>query len=110
MSSQFAEMMEMHWKQQLVAKKSSARGALSFDSPPPAKSRKLKTPFTSTRSAADIICATQAAEDFERDSESLASQSTRTTSLIRLQEKYVKVATLYKDECSPEEIKEESPK
>jgi hypothetical protein len=58
----------------------------------------------STRSAADIIGATQADEDFERDS--LASQSSRTTARIRLQEKYVKVATLYKDECTPEEIKE----
>ncbi len=47
---------------------------------------------------------TQADEDFERDS--LASQSSRTTARIRLQEKYVKVATLYKDECTPEEIKE----
>jgi hypothetical protein len=68
MSRQFAEMMEMHRKQQLVAKKKSARGALSFDSPPPAKYRKLKSPFTQTRSAADIIGATQADDDFERDS------------------------------------------
>ncbi len=47
---------------------------------------------------------TQADEDFERDS--LASQSSRTTARIRLQEKNVKVATLYRDECCPEEIKE----
>jgi hypothetical protein len=103
MSSQFAEMMEMHRKQQLLEKK-IAQGALSFDSPPPEKSHKLKTPFTLTRSAADIISATQAGQDFERDS--LASQSSCTTARIRLQEKYVKVATMYKDECSPEEIKE----
>ncbi len=94
----------MHRKQQLMAKKKTARGALSFDSPPPAKSCKLKSQFTPTRTAADIISATQADEDFERDS--LASQSSRTTARIRLQEKYVKVATLYKDECTPEEIKE----
>jgi hypothetical protein len=47
---------------------------------------------------------TQADEGFERDS--LASQSSCTTARIRLQEKYVKFATMYKDECSPEEIKE----
>ncbi len=58
MSRQLAEMMEIHRKQQLVAKKKSARGALSFDSPPLAKSQKLKTSFTPTRSAADIIGAT----------------------------------------------------
>ena len=85
MSHQFAEMMEMHRKQQLMAKKKTARGALSFDSPSPAKSRKLKSPFTPPRNAADIIGATQADEDFERDS--LASQSSRTTARIRLQEK-----------------------
>ncbi len=102
MSYQSAEMMEMHRKQQLVARKKSAREA--FDLPPPAKSSKLKSPFTLTRSAADIIGVTQTDEDFERDS--LASQSSRTPARIRLQEKYVKVATLYKDECSPEEIKE----
>ncbi len=40
-SSQFAEMMEMHRKQQLVAKKKkSACGALSFDSSPPVISAK----------------------------------------------------------------------
>ena len=87
-----------------MAKKKIAQGALSFESPPQAKPRKLKSPFTPTRSAADIIGATQADEDFERDS--LASQSSRTTARFRLQEKYVKVAKLYKDECSPEEIKE----
>jgi hypothetical protein len=64
----------------------------------------LKSPFTQTRTAANIISATHADEDFERDS--LASQSSRTTARIRLQEKYVKVATLYTDECTPEEIKE----
>ncbi len=52
----------------------------------------------------DIIGATQADDDFERDS--LASQSSRTTARSRLQEKYVKVVTLYKVECTPEEIKE----
>jgi hypothetical protein len=56
------------------------------------------------RTAADIIGATQADEDFERDS--LASQSSRTTARIRLQEKFVTVATFYIDESSPEEIKE----
>ena len=104
MSRRLAEMMEMHRKQQLMAKKKTARAALSFESPPPAKSCKFKNPFTQPRTAADIIGATQADEDFERDS--LASQSSRTTARIRLQEKYVKVATLYKDELSPEEIKE----
>jgi hypothetical protein len=64
----------------------------------------LKSPFTQTRSGADFIGATQADEDFERDS--LASRSSRTTALILLQEKYVKVATLYKDECTPEENEE----
>jgi hypothetical protein len=96
-------MMEVHRKQQLVVKKKSARGALSFDSPPLAKSHKLKTPFTPTRSAANIIGVTQADDDFERDP--VASQSSCTTGRIRLQEKYVKVATMYEDECSPEEIK-----
>jgi hypothetical protein len=104
MSRQLAEMMEMHRKQQLMAKKKTARAALSFESPPLAKSRTYKSPFTPPRTAADIIGATQANEDFERDS--LASQSSRTTARIRLQEKYVKVATLYKDELSPDEIKE----
>ncbi len=84
MSRQLAEMMEMHWKQQLMAKKKTARAALSFESPPPAKSRKFNSPFTPTRTAADIIGATQADEDFERDS--LASQASRTTARIRLQE------------------------
>jgi hypothetical protein len=104
MSRQFAEKMEMHRKQQLVAKEKSARGALSFDSPPQAKSRQSTSPFTLPRSAADIIGATQAELDFERDS--LALQSSRTAARIRLHEKYVEVPTLYKDECSPEEIKE----
>ena len=36
----------------------------------------------------------------------LLLQSSRTTARIRLQETCVKVATLYKDECPPEEIKE----
>jgi len=87
-----------------MAKKKTARAALSFESPPPAKFRKFKSPFTPPRTAADIIGATQADEDFERDS--LASQSSRTTARIRLQEKYVKVATLYKDELSPDDIKQ----
>ncbi len=91
MSRQLAEMMEMHRKQQLMAKKKTARSALSFESPPPAKSRKFKSLFTPPGNAADIFGATQADEDFERDS--LASQSSRTTARIRLQEKYVKVAT-----------------
>ncbi len=112
--------MEMHRKQQCMAKKKTARGALSFNSPPPVKFRKSKSPFTPTKSGADIIGnigATQADEDIERDSfasqssrttasDSFASQSSRTTARIRLQEKYVKVATLFKDEHSPEEIKE----
>ncbi len=85
-----------------MAKKKTARAAFSFESPPPAKFRKFKSPFTPPRTAADIIGATQADEDFERDS--LASQSSRTTACILLQEKYVKVATLYKDELSPDEI------
>ncbi len=47
----------------------------------------------------------QADDDFERDS--LASRSSRTTARIRLQEKFVKVATIFKDdECPPEEINE----
>jgi hypothetical protein len=104
MSRLLAKMMEMHRKQQLMAKKKSAQAALSFESPPPAKSHTFKSPFTPPRTAADIIGATQANEDFERDS--LASQSFRTTARIWLQEKYVKVATLYKDELSPDEIKE----
>jgi hypothetical protein len=54
------------------------------------------------RSAADIIGTTQADEDFDRDS--LASQSSCTTARIRLQ--FVKVATIFKDESSPEEINE----
>jgi hypothetical protein len=104
MSRQLAEVMEMHRKQQLMAKKKTARAALSFELPSPAKSRILKSSFTPTRTAADIIGATQADEDFERDS--IASQSSRTTARIRPQEKYVKVVTWYKDECTPEEIKE----
>ena len=86
-----------------MAKKKSAQAALSFEMPPPAKSHTFKSPFTPPRTAADIIGTTQANEDFERDS--LASQSSRTTARIRFQEKYVKVATLYKDELSPDEIK-----
>ena len=84
-----------------MAKKKTARAAISFESPPPAKSSKFQSPFTPTRT---VIGATQADEDFERYS--LASQSSCTMARIRLQEKYVKVATLYKDECTPEEIKE----
>jgi hypothetical protein len=64
--------------------------------------RKLKSPFLQKRSAADFIGTTQADEDFERDS--LASQSSSTTARIPLQEKFVKVATIFKDECSSEEI------
>ncbi len=56
------------------------------------------------RSVADIIGATQANDDFERDS--LASQSSRTTARICLQEKFVKVVTIFKDECPPQEINE----
>ncbi len=67
-SSQLAEMMEMHRKLHLMAKKKNARTALSFDLPPLAKHCKLKSPFTPTRAAADIIDATQADENFERDS------------------------------------------
>ncbi len=100
---ELAEMMEMHRKQQVMEKKKSARSSLSFESPPPAKFRKFKSPFTPPRTAPDIIGATQADEDFERDS--LASQSSRTTTRSRLQEKYVTVATLYKDELTPDEIK-----
>ena len=103
MSSQLAEMMEMHRKQKLMAKKKTARAALSFESPPPANFRKFKSPFTPLRTAADIIGTTQADEDFERDS--LASQSSRTTARIRLQEKFVTVATFYTDESSPDEVK-----
>ena len=103
LSRQLAEMTELHRKQQLMEKKKTARSSLSFDSPPPAKSRRFKAPFTPPRTAPDIIGATQADEDFERDS--LASQSSRSTARIRLQEKYVKVATFYKDEMTPEEIK-----
>ncbi len=73
-----------------------------IESPPQAKFRNLKSPLTPPRTAADIIGATQADEDFEGDS--LASNSSRTTARIRLQEKYVKVATLYKDELTPDEI------
>ncbi len=87
-----------------MAKKKSARTSLSFESLPPAKFRKFKSPFTQPRTPADIIGATQADEDFERDS--LASQSSRTTARIRLQEKIVTVATFYTDKSSPEEIKE----
>jgi hypothetical protein len=104
MSCQLAKMMKMHRKQQLMAKKKPAQGVLSFDSPPPAKSSKLKSPFTPTRTAAHVIGATQAVEDSGRDS--LVSQSSSTIARIRLQEKYVKVTTLYKDECTPEEIKQ----
>jgi hypothetical protein len=104
MSSQFAEVMEMHRKQKLKPKIKTARGAISFDSPPKEPPHKLKSPFKPTRSAADMIGVMQADEDLERDS--LASKSPRTTARIRLQEKYVKVTKLYKDECSPEEINE----
>ena len=103
LSRQLAEMTELHSKQQLMENKKTARSSLSFDSPPPAKSRRFKAPFTPPRTAPDIIGATQADEDFERDS--LASQSSRSTARVRLQEKYVKVATLYKDEMTPEELK-----
>jgi hypothetical protein len=103
LSRQLAEMTELHRKQQLMENKKTARSSLSFDSPPPAKSRRFKAPFTPPRTAPDIIGATQADEDFERDS--LASQSSRTTARIRLQEKFVTVATLYTDELSPDEIK-----
>jgi hypothetical protein len=68
MSLQFAEMMELHRKQQLMAKKKYARAALSFDSPPPTSSRKMLIPFSPKRSTAEMIGATQADEDFERDS------------------------------------------
>ena len=96
MSRQLAEMMEMHRKQQLMEKKKTARTSLTFESPPPAKFRKFKSPFTPPKTAADIIGATQADEDFERDS--LASQSSSTTARIRLQEKFVTVATFYTEE------------
>ena len=104
MSRHFAEMMEQHRKEQLMAKK-TARSALSFDSPPPPpKSRKLPTRFTPERNAPEIIGATQADDDFERDS--LASQSSRTTARVRLQEKFVIVETMFKDKSTPAEISE----
>jgi hypothetical protein len=74
-SRQLAEMMEMNRKQRLMAQKKSARAALSFDSHPPTTPRKLKSPFTPTRSAA-------ADEDFERDS--LASQSSASCPVRKL--------------------------
>ena len=81
MTRHFAEMMEQHRKEQLMAKKKTARSALSFDSPPPPpKTRKLPIRFTPERNAAEIISATQVDEDFERDS--LVSQSWRTTGII----------------------------
>jgi hypothetical protein len=55
MYSKITEMMEMHRKQQLMAKKKIARTSLSFESPPQAKFRKFKSPFTTPRTAADII-------------------------------------------------------
>ncbi len=81
-SCKLAKMMERHRKLQLMPKKTTSRTALLFESPPPAKFRKVQSPFTQPRTAADIIGATQADEDFERDS--LASQSSRTTARIRL--------------------------
>ncbi len=93
MTCHFAEMMEQHKKEQLMAKNKTARSALSFDSPPPPpKRRKLPIRFTPGRNAAEIISATQADEDFERDS--LASQSSRTVAPARLQEKFVLVETI----------------
>jgi hypothetical protein len=102
MSRQSAEMMEMHRNQQLIAQIKSAE--LHFHSIRLLRRNpQIEVPITQTRSAADIIGVTQADEDFERDF--LASQSSRTTARIRLQEKCVKVATIYKEEC-PEEINE----
>ena len=104
MSRHFAEMMEQHRKEQLMSKKTT-RSALSFDSPPPPpKTRKLPMRFTPEKYAPEIIGATQADDDFERDS--LASQSSRTTARVRLQEKFVIVETMYKDESTPAEISE----
>jgi hypothetical protein len=62
----------------------------------------LKSPFTPPTSSADIIGATQADDDFERGS--LALQLSRTSARIRLQEKFTKVASIFKNECPPEEI------
>jgi hypothetical protein len=42
MSTQLAEMMEMHRKQQLMSKKKTARAALSFESPSPANPANLR--------------------------------------------------------------------
>jgi hypothetical protein len=105
MTRHFAEMMEQHRKEQLMAKKKTAWSALSFDSPPPPpKSRKFPMRFTPERNAAEIISATQADDDFERDS--LASQSSRTTARVRLQEKFVIIETILKVDCTPGEISE----
>jgi hypothetical protein len=82
----------------------TTRSSLSFESPPPPKTRKLPIRFTPERNAAEIICATQAEEDFERDS--LASHSSRTTARVRLQEKFVFVETILKDDSTPVEISE----
>ncbi len=62
----------------------------------------MLNPFSPKRSAPEMLGATQAEEDSERNS--LASQSSSTTARVRLQEKFRKVATMYKDEGSPEEI------
>jgi hypothetical protein len=64
------------------------------------------------RNVAEIISATQADEDFERDS--LTSQSSRTTARVRLQEIFVLVETILnfpnnwdlKDDSTPAEISE----
>ncbi len=60
MTCHFAEMMEQHWKEQLMAKKKTAQSALSFDSPPQPKSRKLPIRFMPERNAAEIVSASAA--------------------------------------------------
>jgi hypothetical protein len=55
MTRHLAEMMEQHRKEQLIAKKKTARSVLSFDSPPPPKSRKSLLRFTLERNLPEII-------------------------------------------------------
>jgi hypothetical protein len=101
MSCQSAEMIEQQRTLQLMAKKKSARAALSFEPPPPQKTRKLPTPFLPKRSEADSMSPTQADDDFERDF--LASHLSRTIAWKRLTDKLVLVETMFTDEKSPAE-------
>ncbi len=103
--------MELHRKQQLMPKKNLLDPHFHSIRLLRRNSQRLQTAFSLKRYAVEIISATQADEDFERDS--LALQSSRTMARVHLhttlqKKKIVKVSesTMFKDEHNTAQVAE----